>query len=49
MTLVAAGYVTTWLLLPDSHHASGYEADDWGMSPQAWQLTIDTVLNAERN
>ena len=48
-TLVAAGYDTTWLLLPDSHHASGYEADDWGMSPQAWQLTIDTVLNAERN
>jgi acetyl esterase/lipase len=46
-TLVAAGYDTTWLLLPDSHHAKGYESDDWGMSPQGWQLAIDTVLNAE--
>jgi acetyl esterase/lipase len=48
-TLLAAGYDTTWMLLPDSHHASVNEADDWGMSPQAWQLTIDTVLNAEGN
>lgn len=38
-TLVDAGYDTTWVLLPDSRHTA--------MSPHAWQLTIDTVLNAE--
>jgi acetyl esterase/lipase len=44
--LLDAGYQATWALLTDSHHASA-GSRNWAMSDEAWQLTIDTVVNAE--
>lgn len=45
-TLLDAGYTTTFALLSDSRHAMAGDRN-WAMSDQAWQLAIDTVLNAE--
>lgn len=45
-TLLGARYMTSWTVLPESRHANLGDPK-WAMSDQAWQLAIDTILNAE--
>lgn len=45
-TLLDAGYEATWTLLPESRHANIGDPN-WAMSDQAWQLAVETILNAE--